>query len=78
MIVLLGDDFVIHGVLGRAPRQYAYGWGNAGPVPGFVSASVGTSILPVRVNCRPEYLILRLRPAGAAPTPVATFSVPSV
>jgi hypothetical protein len=52
---------------GRAPRQHAYGWVNAGPVPAFVTSGVGTSILPVRFNRRPEYLIVRLRPAATVP-----------
>jgi len=67
---------------GRAPRAHAYGWVDAGPVPAFVSAGIGTSILPVRFNCRPEYLILRLRPAGAVPAASAplpfTPTTPSV
>lgn len=50
---------------GRAPRQHAYGWVDAGPVPAFVTSGVGTSILPVRFNRRPEYLVVRLRPAAA-------------
>lgn len=54
---------------GRAPRAHAYGWVNAGPVPAFVTAGVGTSILPLRFNCRPEYLIVRLRPAALSSTP---------
>ena len=53
---------------GRAPRAHAYGWVNAGPVPAFVTAGVGTSILPLRFNCRPEYLIVRLRPAASSLT----------
>ena len=60
---------------GRAPRAHSYGWVEAGPVPAFVSAGVGTSILPVRFNCRPEYLILRLRPAGGIPA--ASSPVPA-
>ena len=55
---------------GRAPRAHAYGWVNAGPVPAFVTAGVGTSILPVRFNRRPEYLILRLLPAAMPVQPV--------
>jgi hypothetical protein len=53
---------------GRAPREHAYGWvgADAGPVPAFVTAGVGTSILPLRFNCRPEYLIVRLRSAAPA------------
>ncbi|HET6719142.1 MAG TPA: metallophosphoesterase [Rhodocyclaceae bacterium] len=52
---------------GRAPRQHAYGWVDAGPVPAFVTSGVGTSILPIRFNRRPEYLIVRLRPAASLP-----------
>lgn len=50
---------------GRAPREHSYGWVDAGPVPAFVTSGVGTSILPIRFNCRPEYLIVRLRSAGS-------------
>ena len=45
---------------GRAPRQQAYGWIPEVPAPTWVSAGIGTSILPVRFNCPPEYVILRL------------------
>ena len=45
---------------GRAPRKHAYGWIPDVPAPTFVSAGVGTSILPVRFNCPPETLVLRL------------------
>jgi predicted MPP superfamily phosphohydrolase len=44
---------------GRAPRQHAYGWIDA-PAPTFVTAGVGTSILPIRFNCPPETVVLRL------------------
>ena len=45
---------------GRAPRQHAYGWLSDVPAPTFVTAGVGTSILPVRFNCPPETVVLRL------------------
>lgn len=45
---------------GRAPRQYAYGWLPDTAAPTWVNAGIGTSILPVRFNCRPEYVLLRL------------------
>lgn len=47
---------------GRAPRQHAYGWLADVPAPTFVTAGVGTSILPVRFNCPPETVVLRLSP----------------
>lgn len=56
---------------GRAPREHAYGWVGAGPVPAFVTAGVGTSILPVRFNRRPEYLIVRLKSATNVVSPAA-------
>ena len=46
---------------GRAPRQHAYGWIPDVPAPTWVTAGVGTSILPVRFNCPPEFVVLRLR-----------------
>jgi uncharacterized protein len=55
---------------GRAPRSHAYGWLDDVPVPTFVTSGVGTSILPVRFNRRPEYLIVRVTGAPAG-TPVA-------
>lgn len=45
---------------GRAPRQHAYGWIPDVPAPTFVTAGVGTSILPIRFNCPPETVVLRL------------------
>ena len=51
-------------VPGRAPRRHAYGlieeWGQAM----YVSAGLGTSILPVRFMAPPEIVLLTLRPAG--------------
>ncbi|MDR2839247.1 MAG: hypothetical protein LBV49_11885, partial [Azonexus sp.] len=49
-------------VPGRSPRQHAYGWIPDAPAPTFVTSGVGTSILPVRFNCPPEIVILRLVP----------------
>lgn len=45
---------------GRAPRQHAYGWLPDVPAPTFVTSGIGTSILPVRFNCPPETVVLRL------------------
>jgi predicted MPP superfamily phosphohydrolase len=45
---------------GRSPLRHAWGWIPDVPVPTWVSAGVGTSILPVRFNCPPEYVLLHL------------------
>lgn len=45
---------------GRSPLRHAYGWLADVAIPTYVSSGVGTSILPLRFNCLPEYLILRL------------------
>ena len=45
---------------GRAPRQHAYGWIPGAPAPTWVTSGIGTSILPVRFNCPPETVTLRL------------------
>lgn len=45
---------------GRSPLRHAYGWIPDVPAPTWVSAGVGTSILPVRFNCPPETVVLRL------------------
>ncbi|PKO35570.1 MAG: metallophosphoesterase [Betaproteobacteria bacterium HGW-Betaproteobacteria-7] len=50
---------------GRAPRQHAYGWIPDVPAPTFVTAGVGTSILPVRFNCPPETVVLKLSNKGS-------------
>ncbi|MDR1995446.1 metallophosphoesterase [Azonexus sp.] len=45
---------------GRSPLRHAYGWIPDVPAPTFVTAGVGTSILPIRFNCPPETVVLRL------------------
>jgi len=45
---------------GRAPREHAYGWIPGAPAPTWVTSGIGTSILPVRFNCPPETVALRL------------------
>jgi len=45
---------------GRSPLRHALGWLADVPAPTYVTAGVGTSILPVRFNCPPETLTLRL------------------
>jgi predicted MPP superfamily phosphohydrolase len=45
---------------GRAPRQQAWGWIPDTPAATWVTAGIGTSILPIRFNCPPETVVLRL------------------
>lgn len=45
---------------GRSPLRHSYGWLPDVPAPTYVTAGIGTSILPVRFNCPPETLVLRL------------------
>lgn len=45
---------------GRSPLRHALGWLPDVPAPTYVSAGIGTSILPIRFNCPPETLVLRL------------------
>lgn len=45
---------------GRSPRRHALGWLPDVPVPTYVTAGIGTSILPIRFNCPPETVVLRL------------------
>jgi uncharacterized protein len=45
---------------GRSPLRHSLGWLPDVPAPTYVTAGIGTSILPVRFNCPPETLVLRL------------------
>lgn len=45
---------------GRSPLSHSLGWLPDVPAPTYVSAGIGTSILPIRFNCPPEYVVLRL------------------
>ena len=45
---------------GRSPRHWARGWVELASGPLYVSAGVGTSILPVRFGAPPEFLVLGL------------------
>ena len=47
---------------GRAARQQAYGWIPDVPAPTWVTSGIGSSILPLRLNCPPETVVLRLTP----------------
>jgi hypothetical protein len=38
---------------GRAPRRHSWGWIPDAPAPTWVTAGIGTSILPIRFNCPP-------------------------
>ena len=53
----------IYGALvtpGRAPRKWARGWVHSKLGPLFVSTGLGTSILPIRFNAPPEFVVLEL------------------
>lgn len=50
-------------VPGAAPKAWAHGWVSHGPNTMYVTSGLGTSILPVRFNKRPEWLLFRV---GAA------------
>ena len=45
---------------GRAPRRHSWGWIPDAPAPTWVTAGIGTSILPIRFNCPPETVVLRV------------------
>jgi uncharacterized protein len=48
-------------VPGRAPREWAYGWVHHGESWMYVTSGLGVSILPVRFNMRPEWVMFTLR-----------------
>lgn len=50
-------------VPGAAPREWAHGWVAHGDRQMYVTSGLGVSILPVRFNSRPEWVLFRL--AGA-------------
>ena len=51
----------------HAPLKWALGWSqtNAGPL--YVTAGLGTSVLPIRFLCPPEYVIIDLVPISTDP-----------
>lgn len=49
-------------VPGAAPRAWAYGWIAHGDNRMYVTSGLGVSILPLRLNMRPEWLLLTLGP----------------
>ncbi len=51
-------------VPGAAPRAWAYGWITHAGRQMYVTSGLGVSILPVRLNMRPEWVLFRL--TGAA------------
>lgn len=59
---------------GRAPREWAQGWVTFKLGTLFVSRGVGTSIMPVRWNSPPEYVILSLTPRAGSATAGQDFS----
>lgn len=53
-------------VPGSAPRRWAYGWVRERGMPMYVSAGVGTSILPIRFNAPPELVHLKVSRGSTA------------
>jgi uncharacterized protein len=51
-------------VPGAAPRAWAYGWVTHGDNRMYVTSGLGVSILPVRFNMRPEWVMFTLGPEG--------------
>jgi predicted MPP superfamily phosphohydrolase len=47
---------------GRAPKSWAKGWVDFDGGSLYVSAGIGTSILPIRFNAPPEFVVLSLMP----------------
>ncbi len=47
-------------VPGAAPREWAYGWVEHGAHRMYVTSGVGVSILPVRFNRRPEWVMISI------------------
>jgi len=50
-------------VPGAAPKSWAHGWVQHGGNQMYVSSGIGVSILPVRFNMRPEWVMFQLRKA---------------
>jgi predicted MPP superfamily phosphohydrolase len=53
-------------VPGAGPRDWAYGWVEHGDNRMYVTSGLGVSILPVRFNMRPEWVMFTLHSSGAA------------
>lgn len=50
---------------GKTPRDWYSGWVRAGANDLYVTSGLGVSLFPVRFNCRPEWVLFRLRDALA-------------
>lgn len=50
-------------VPGAAPRQWAYGWVTHAGRQMYVTSGLGVSILPVRFNMRPEWVLITIQAA---------------
>jgi len=61
-----------------APRSWAHGWVSHNGNTAYVTSGLGVSILPVRFNMRPEWVLFTLNAAPAAPAaptpPAATIA----
>jgi predicted MPP superfamily phosphohydrolase len=47
-------------VPGAGPRDWAYGWVEHGDNRMYITSGLGVSILPVRFNMRPEWVMFTL------------------
>lgn len=54
-------------VPGAAPREWAYGWIAHRGNRMYVTSGIGVSILPLRLNVRPEWVMFTLDGASSAP-----------
>lgn len=54
-------------VPGDAPKDWAYGWVEHGDNRMYVTSGLGVSILPVRFNMRPEWVMFTLNAANGKP-----------
>lgn len=54
-------------VPGAAPRAWAYGWITHGDNRMYVTSGLGVSILPLRLNMRPEWVMFTLGPQPEEP-----------
>ncbi|RYF37747.1 MAG: metallophosphoesterase, partial [Comamonadaceae bacterium] len=52
---------------GRAPRQWAYGWVEHADNRMYVTSGLGVSILPLRFNMRPEWVLFTVSASPSRP-----------
>jgi predicted MPP superfamily phosphohydrolase len=59
-------------VPGAGPKDWAYGWVAHGDNRMYITSGLGVSILPVRFNMRPEWVMFTLNSTSAINAPYAT------